>query len=123
MGIMNVDIKRQVLEQFKVVNHHPSLIYRITGCLAEETRVLKLLTRSTRRQRWRSTENRSKFSNSSFPRKTEEEAAGWEGTWGAEVLTHQEVAAIASLRMRDGTQCPSPRIDPSTPPALARSQR
>lgn len=49
-------------------------------------------------------------------------AAGWEGTWGAEALTHLEVEGQIRPRMRDGTRCPSPRIDPSTPPVLARSQ-
>lgn len=98
-----------------------SVILRITGYLEEETRALKQSTRSTRRQRWRSTGNRSKSNNSSCPRKMEE--AGWEGTWEAEALIHLEVAGQASLRMRDGTRCPSPRIDPSTPHALARSQR
>lgn len=111
-------------------NNVPSVIYRITGCLAEENRVLKQLTRSTKTQSWRSTGNRSKSSSNSFPRKMEEELvvveaeeAGWVGAWGAEAETHQEVAGLASLRMKDGTLCPSPRIDPSTPPALARSQR
>ena len=108
-------------------NHLPSVIHRITGCLVEETRVLKQSTRSTRRLRWRSTGSRSKSSSSSCPRKREEEeeeaAAGWEGAWVAEVLTHQEEAGATSRRMRDGTRCPSPRTDPSTPPVLARSQR
>ena len=97
------------------------VIHRITGYLVEETRVLKQSTRSIRRQRWKSTRNRLKSNSSSCPRKKEE--GGWEGAWGAEVLTHQEGAGPASLRMRDGTQCLSPRIDPSTPHALARSQR
>ena len=113
-----------------------SLIFRVTGCLAEETRVLKPLTRFTRRRSWRSTENTLKSSSSSYQRKTvaaavvveeeeeeEEAAAGWEETWGAEVLTHREGAGLPSLRTRAGTQCPSQRIGPSTLLALARSQR
>lgn len=110
-------------------NHLPPVIYRITGCLVEETWVLKQLIRSTRRQSWRSTGSRSKSSSSSCQRKTEEvvvveeEVAGWEEAWGAEALTHQEVAGLTRLRMKDGTRSPSPRTDPLTQPALARLQR
>lgn len=94
------------------------MTFRITGCLEEETKVLKLSTRSTKKQRWRSRGNRSKSNNSFCPRENQE--AGWEGAW---VAAAQEAAELTSPRMRDGTQCPSPRIDPSTPHALARSQR
>ena len=112
---MNKYVELFVMESIGFINLMTILIHRITGYLAEDTRVLN------RRQRWKSTRNRLKSNSSSCPRKKEE--GGWEGAWGAEVLTHQEGAGPASLRMRDGTQCLSPRIDPSTPHALARSQR
>lgn len=97
------------------------MIIRITGCLVEQTRVLKQLTRSTRRLKWRNKGSKLKSNSSSCPRRKEE--AGWEGAWEAGVLMHKEVAGLASLRMKDGTQCLSPRIDPSTLHALAESPR
>lgn len=115
--ILKVDIEQQRLFYNRLI----SAIHRITGCLAEETKVLKQSTRSTKRQSLRSTGNRSRSNSSSCPRRRAE--AEWEEAWGAEGLTHQEVAGPASPRMRAGTRCPSPRTDPSTPPALARSPR
>lgn len=84
--------------------NHPTLwcinllIRRITGCLEEETRVPRQLSRFTRRRRWRSRGSRS-WSNNSFCLK-KKQSADWEETCVAEAFAHLEETGFLSRRMR-----------------------